>query len=149
MLSREVQPEKAPLQIAITPSLIVIGFCLTSPLYLYNHLLMYIVPSGWFSNHFVLAKAYPPIFFTELGKSILSREVQPLKASQPISVTESGMTTFLREVQPEKAPPPIIVTEYGMSILSREVQPEKASLPIIVTEYGMSMLLSEVQPEYL
>ena len=113
---REVQPKKAPSQIAIAPSFIVIGFCLTSPLNLYNNLLMYIVPSGWLSNHFVLAKAYPPIFFTELGKSILSREMQPLKASQPISVpvTESGMTTFLREVQPEKAPLPIIVTEYGM-----------------------------------
>ena len=55
-------------------------------------------PLGLLSSQAVFEKALLPMLITELGISMLLREVQPLKHSEPIDVTPLGMSIYVRDL---------------------------------------------------
>lgn len=67
---------------------------------------------------------------------MLTSERQQLKAYSPIEVTLLGKSRLSRALQPEKAPSSIWVTLLGMSMLCSDLQFSNAPLPIHNTPYG-------------
>ena len=89
-------------------------------------------------------KAYPPMFFTELGTVVFLHPVckvlyrVSMIALQLFLLSYLGLSssTFIevRLEQPEKTASPIFVTDFGIVIEMSFEQPEKANFPMLVTE---------------
>jgi len=60
--------------------------------------------------------AQPSMFVTELGMSMLEREVHSANAIHWIEVTEFGMLMAVRLERPRNAPAPMEVTELGIVV---------------------------------
>ena len=88
-------------------------------------------------------KAYPSIFSTDDGISILTRLSHFSKANAPMILT--GILMEVSETHSEKAPPSIFSTDEGTSILTRRVQKAKALSPMIFTDDGILMEVSDKQ----
>ena len=92
-------------------------------------------------------KALSPMYSTESGMSMLSKDKHSAKAPYSILVIEFGRLMLFNELHPEKALSQMLVTESGMLMLSRELQQEKALLPMRMTESGMLRIFKELHPK--
>ena len=84
--------------------------------------------------------AFSPIFVTDFGRLIASRDPHPAKAPDAIDVRESGNSIDFRKMHPEKAWSPMCLMVSGISTVIRLVYPANARLDIATTGLPLNSL---------
>ena len=123
LLSKELQPSKARLPMAITDT---------------GRLMLAKEVHSW--------KAQCRMVVTDSGSVTLAKELQPSNAPSVMSVTDSGRVMFTKELHHRNAPQPMAATDSGRVMFLKELQPSNARPSMAVTDSGRVMLAKELHP---